>query len=230
MRCSLTLHTSFSSPQWFHVSPSVYTHRSVCFLGPRLACHCSSCRWMAPPRQWEQTFLITKPTPTHLPQCQLSQNPTTEKHREAINCNGQTPNDCYNCYKNAIFKTVMSELNTQRRAWIGNLLMIWTWWNKKSNLEIRNPFRTNPHFPGWCAVTAVEYPLPWGLVATLENYFCPSRDYIYTNIMCIFSHATSLLHKNKMMKDFHPNLLAWKAVIWKVVIEKQCIKILLVLV
>ena len=56
--------------------------------------------------------------PTHLPQCQLSQNPTTEKHRKAINCNGQTPNDCY-LHKNARFKTVVCEsktLNNQRRT------------------------------------------------------------------------------------------------------------------
>ena len=65
--------------------------------------------------------------------------------------------------------------------------------------EIRNSFQTNPHFPGWCAVTAVEYPLPWGLVATLENYFCPSRDYIYTNIMYIFSQATSTFDNDDMM-------------------------------
>ena len=114
----MNMHTSFSSPQWFHVSPSVYTHRSVCFLGPRLACHCSSCRWMAPPRQWEQTFLITKPTPTHLPQCQLSQNPTTEKHRKAINCNGKRPKDCLNLYRNSMCKTEVDEPNNQRKAWI----------------------------------------------------------------------------------------------------------------
>ena len=65
--------------------------------------------------------------------------------------------------------------------------------------EIRNSFQTNLHFPGWCAVTAVEYPLPWGLVATLENYFCPSRDYIYTNIMYIFSQATSTFDNDEMM-------------------------------
>ena len=115
--------------------------------GSMLACklHARPCRWMAPPKQWEPTFLITSP-PTHLPQCQLSQNPTTEKHRKAINCNGQTPNDCC-LHKNTIYTTVTSEPSNRRRARINKThyyqqlqffdstyVMIWT--------DIKNPI--------WC--------------------------------------------------------------------------------
>ena len=54
--------------------------------------------------------------PTHLPQCQLSQNPTTEKHRKAINCNGKRPKDCLNLYRNSMCKTEVDEPNNQRKA------------------------------------------------------------------------------------------------------------------